>query len=90
MILDRISDRYFEVAGTFFGFLASATIATQVYAECSTATPSTVSVAYVTGFLITFTFWTLYGIRFRRVALWLANGIAVLVQTLLLIVILMK
>jgi len=90
MILSRIPDKHFEVAGTVFGFLASATIAVQVYAECSTKTPSTVSTLYAAGFLIIFLFWTIYGIKFDRVALWLTNGGAVCVQTILLVAILLK
>jgi hypothetical protein len=90
MILSRIPDKYFEIAGTVFGFLASATIATQVYAEYSTNRPSTMSVVYTVGFLVIFVFWTLYGVRFKRVALWLTNAFAVLMQALLLLVILLK
>jgi uncharacterized protein with PQ loop repeat len=90
MILSRIPERHFEVAGTVFGVLASVTIAAQVHAEYSTSAPSTVSTVYATGFLVIFGFWTLYGIRFNRVALWLTNGIAVLVQSILLLVIVMK
>jgi hypothetical protein len=90
MILSRIPDKYFEIAGAVFGFLASATIAAQIYAEYSTDRPSTMSTVYATGFLIIFAFWTLYGLRFSRVALWLTNGIAVLMQTVLLLVIVLK
>jgi len=90
MNLSRIPERQFEVAGTVFGFLASTTIAAQVYAEYSTNRPSTLSPFYVTGFLAIFIFWTLYGVRFNRVAIWLTNGIAALMQTILLLVILLK
>ncbi len=90
MILKRIPDKYFEIAGTVFGLLASLTIAAQVYAECRTDEPSTMSFLYVFGYLVIFLFWTLYGFRFKRVALWLTNGIAVLMQAILLVVILLK
>ncbi len=90
MILSFISDKSFEIAGTAFGLLGSAAIATQVHAEYSTDQPSTVSLVYVVGFLIIFTFWTLYGVRFKRIAIWLPNGIATLIQALLLAVILLK
>ncbi len=89
-MLSRIPERHFEVAGTVFGVLASVTIATQVHAEYATRAPSTVSPIYATGFLVIFGFWTLYGIRFNRIALWLTNGIAALIQALLLLVIAMK
>ncbi len=90
MILQRIPDRYFEVAGMIFGLLACLSIALQVHAECSTDTPSTMSKSYVIGFLVIFAFWAFYGVRFRRAALWITNGIAVLMQTILLIVISFK
>jgi MtN3 and saliva related transmembrane protein len=89
-MLKRIPDKYFEAMGTVVGFLASLSIAAQVYAEYSSETPSTVSTVYVLGFLAIFVFWTFYGLRFKRPALWITNGIAVLAQLLLLIVILCK
>jgi len=89
-MLRNIPDRYFEAAGTIFGLLASLSIASQVWAEWSTDKPSTLSITYALGFLVIFAFWTLYGVRFRRAALWITNGIAVATQTLLLIVISLK
>jgi uncharacterized protein with PQ loop repeat len=90
MILQRIPDKYFEAMGTLIGFLASLGIATQIYAERISERTSTVSPVYVMSFLVIFMFWTIYGLRFRRPALWITNGLAVLVQALLLLVILMK
>lgn len=90
MLLNRIAERHFEIAGTVFGLLASATIATQVYTEYASDQPSTVSPVYVVGFLVIFAFWTLYGIRFNRFAMWLTNGIATLAQAIFLLVILLK
>ncbi len=90
MIFATIPDKYFEIAGTFFGFLASATIGAQVIKEFSTDTPSTMSPLYVVGFLVIFVFWTLYGIRFNRMALWLTNGVAVVMQSLLVIITFLK
>ena len=46
--------------------------------------------SYAAGFVVIFLFWTLYGVRFRRVALWLTNGIAVAMQLLLLTVTALK
>jgi len=89
-MIKRIPDRYFEAAGTVFGLVACLSIASQVWAEWSTDRPSTVSTAYAVGFLAIFAFWTLYGVRFGRAALWITNGIAVATQTLLLIVISIK
>ncbi|MBT3294995.1 MAG: hypothetical protein HN919_21625 [Verrucomicrobia bacterium] len=90
MILQRIPDNYFEIAGTGFGLLASVSIAAQVHAEFTTHVPSTVSSAYAFGFFFIFAYWTVYGLRFKRPALWLTNGIASLMQILLLVAILRK
>ena len=89
-MLDKIPERHFETAGTVFGLMACLSIAAQVYAEFTTHTASTVSRAYAFGFLFIFVFWTLYGARFKRPALWLTNGIAALIQVLLLVAILRK
>ena len=90
MIFSRIPDKQFEVAGTFVGLFASVAIGTQIYAEYFTDSPSTISPAYVLGFLFIFFFWTIYGIKFGRVAIWLTNGIAVCMQALLLAIIMLK
>ena len=86
-MLKQIPDKYFEISGTGFGLLACASIAMQVVAEFRSDAPSTISIGYALGFLAVFLFWTLYGIRFRRAALWITNGVAVVMQLLLLIAI---
>lgn len=83
-------NRYFEIAGTCVGLLACASVASQVYAEFSTTAPSTLSYLHTIGFLIMFAFWTAYGLRFGRIAVWLTNGIATCIQTLLLVAVLLK
>ena len=90
MILAKIPDRYFEVAGTVVGLSASAFIGLQVVAELRNPDPSTLSPGYVAGFLLIFLFWAVYGFRFNRMALWLTNVIAVLLQAILLAIILLK
>lgn len=90
VILPQISDRSFEAAGTFFGLMSCVTIATQIHAEHSNPEPSTLSYAYVLGFGIVYLFWTLYGIRFRKTAIWLTNSVGVLMQALLLAIIIFK
>lgn len=84
-MLNRIPKSFFAAAGTLCGLAASACIAAQVYAEHTSAAPSTLSPVYASGFLVIFLFWTVYGLRFRRPALWLTNGIASVMQTLLLL-----
>jgi uncharacterized protein with PQ loop repeat len=88
--MNKIPEKYFEMAGTFFGLVACMSIATQVYAEITTDAPSTLSITYTGGFLIIFIFWSIYGLRFKRPALWVTNSIAVVIQILLLIAIIRK
>jgi len=90
MILEKIPDKYYEVMGTIIGLFASVSIGTQVFTEYSIDTPSTMSSFYAIGFLCIFMFWTIYGIRFQRVALWLTNGAAAFMQILLLVIIFLK
>lgn len=88
-MLRKIPERYFELAGVGCGFMGCATIATQVCTEVRIAGPSTLSPVYTIGFLLIFIFWTLYGVRFRRYALWLTNGIATVLQTVLVLIVLL-
>jgi len=90
MILEKIPDKYYEVMGIIVGLFASVSIGIQVFAEYSIDSSSTMSPFYTIGFLCIFIFWTIYGIRFRRVALWLTNGTAAFMQTLLLVIICLK
>lgn len=86
-MLTKISENVFEVMGTVVGVLASLSIATQIHAEALARTPSTLSTLYASGVLFIFVFWTVYGLRFKRPALWITNGLAALMQIVLLVVI---
>lgn len=72
-----------EAAGIIAGFFGCACIANQAYAEWTANGPSSLSLPYTAGFLLIFIFWTSYGARFRRTALWTMNGVAALLQTAL-------
>lgn len=89
-LLDRIPDRAFEGAGTLVGVLASVFVALQIHTELAHSGPSSLSSAYVLGFLAIFLFWTVYGLRFGRLAIWLTNAIAGVFQSVLLCIILLK
>jgi len=91
-ILRRVvsSGGAWEMAGTTAGLCGCGCIAAQVWRECSSRGASSLSIGYVVGFLAIFAFWTAYGVRFSRPALWLTNGIGTGLQAALLIVILLK
>ena len=75
-----------EIAGTLAGLCGCACIALQVIKECTSEGPSSLSMGYTIGFLVIFAFWTMYGVRFRRPALWTTNGLATLLQAALIAV----
>ena len=89
-MLSKLPERSFEIMGTIVGIVASLSVATQVHAELTTRDPTTLSASYTLGFLFVFVFWTMYGLRFKRAALWITNGLAAIMQAILLIVIRLK
>jgi hypothetical protein len=88
MILSKISERLFEVAGVCIGFIGPVLISLQIRAEWQSQTPSSLSPAYLGGFLLVYFFWFLYGVRFNRVAVWFGNFLGVVLQTILLVLVL--
>lgn len=88
--LYHIPESIFETIGVIFGFGACFVIAIQVYKEYRSNTPSTLSLGFLIGWIFIYLFWGLYGVRFGAMALWLTNGIAVIVQTALLVIVLKK
>ncbi|MFA6287047.1 MAG: hypothetical protein WC661_06630 [Opitutaceae bacterium] len=90
MILRKIPDSVFEATGTVVGFAASMLIALQIQAELGRESRSTLSISYVGGFMLIFLFWTVYGLRFKRIAMWLTNGTATVLQATLLAITLFR
>jgi len=81
--VDRVGAAQWERAGVAMGLLACASIGSQLVHEISSPTPSSLSWTFTLGFAVVYGFWCLYGLRFRRPAIWLANGIASVLQLLL-------
>jgi len=88
--IDRVGDRHWERTGTAMGLLACASIASQLAHELSSATPSSLSWPFLLGFAVAYSFWCLYGLRFRRPAIWLSNGVAAALQAVLTAVAVLK
>lgn len=80
----------FETIGIFAGLTACFVVAIQVWKEYKSNLPSSLSLSYVIGWVFIYAFWGLYGIRFETVALWLTNGIAVILQIALCIIVIKK
>ena len=88
--VDRIADPHWERVGLAMGLLACASIASQLVHELSSRAQSSLSWPFLLGFALVYAFWLLYGLRFRRVAIWLSNGVAVVLQLLLAAVAVLK
>ncbi len=88
--LDGINESVFEAMGTIFGLFACSTIVIQLIKEIRHKTQSSISNFYLIGWVLIFLFWALYGIRFRAIALYVTNGIALILQVTLCIVIFRK
>jgi uncharacterized protein with PQ loop repeat len=88
--VDRVGDAHWERVGLAMGLLACASIASQLVHELSSRTPSSLSWPFLLGFALVYAFWLLYGLRFRRMAIWLSNGVAVVLQLLLIVVAVLK
>jgi MtN3 and saliva related transmembrane protein len=88
--LERIKEAHWERVGLAMGLLACASIASQLVHELSSRTPSSLSRPFLVGFALVYAFWFLYGLRFRREAIWLSNGVAVVLQLLLTAVAVLK
>lgn len=88
MILSKIPERLFEIAGVGIGFIGPVLITLQIRTEWLSRTPSSLSPGYVAGFLLVYFFWFLYGVRFKRIAVWFGNLLGVILQTILLFLVL--
>jgi hypothetical protein len=88
--LERIGDAWWERVGLAMGLLACASIASQLVHELLSPGPSSLSWAFLSGFALVYAFWFLYGLRFRHVAIWLSNGVAMALQLALALVAVLK
>ena len=84
--LDFIPESIFEIIGSLTGFASCFVITIQIRKEYRSQTLSSLSSSYTIGWGIIYFFWGLYGIRFNAIAIWLTNGIAVVLQLILYIV----
>lgn len=88
--LGRIPDRLWEISGLRSGLSSAFYIVLQIRSELAAQGPTTLSFAFVAGNLLNIVFWLLYGIRFRRWAIWIVNAACLLAQSTLLAVIVVR
>lgn len=90
ILLQRIPAAWLESFGTFAAGLAWLAIGAQLHGEIITPGASHLAILNVVGFLLCFSFWTIYGLRFARPAVWIGNLVAVILQLALLAVVIYK
>ena len=71
--MQRDSEAWWEHAGTLISGVAWVSVSAQFCVEWRSKGPSSLSPVNVFGFLLVFLFWTLYGLRFRRRAIFLGQ-----------------
>ena len=89
-LLNLIPASIFETIGIIAGLTACFTVAAQVRKEFLSKMPSSLSWVFLIGWVFIYSFWFLYGMRFGALAIWLTNGIAVILQISLFIVVIRK
>ena len=79
------SEKLWEIGGKIIGISTSVAILLQIIRVFQVQGSSSLSLPYLSVFIVIYGFWTLYGFRFRRIAVWLTNIIALCLQAALLI-----
>jgi uncharacterized protein with PQ loop repeat len=84
----QTSDKSWDIAGVIFGAIGSLAILGQLINELQLTTKSSLSLSFLLGYVAVFAFWLLYGLRFKRPAIIITNGVCLLLQSALLGVVL--
>ncbi len=85
--INAIPASLFESIGIVAGLTACFVLLIQLIKEYRSTTPSSLSNTFLIGWIFIYAFWGLYGVRFEALALWLTNGIALLLQIILCVVV---
>lgn len=78
-----------EIFGMVVGFSMSGLILIQIISDITNSAPSTMAYEYLVGYTLVTAYWTAYGFKFKRKAIWTTNLMACLFQMILLIAVLM-
>ena len=88
--LDFIPKSIFEGVGVAAGIGVSFIILSQIIKEYRSHQASTLTFGFLFGWLFVYTFWCLYGFRMGTIAIWMSNGLAIILQLILCIIVLRK
>lgn len=89
-ILKLIPDVAYETIGIIAGLIGCSVIGIQVITEYKQHHRSSLSYAFLFGWLGIYMFWAIYGIRYEALALFIPNTVASILQVAMIIVILQK
>ena len=90
MTLSTLPAHWFERTGLFMSVLGCAAIGAQVTREWTDGHASTLSWTFLLSSLTLYVFWTLYGLRFSRPAIWIGNVVAAALQVSLMAIVALK
>ncbi|KZN29072.1 hypothetical protein [Pseudoalteromonas luteoviolacea] len=82
------NERYWDVAGILFGAIAGIALLGQLFNEMERQGDSTLSMTFLFGYVVVFSFWLLYGVRFKRPAIIVTNLACLILQSWIVIVVL--
>lgn len=88
--LQSLPESLFEITGLLIVFFVCFITAIQIVKEYNSKQISSLSLGYVIGWVFVYLFWFIYGIRFQTIALWVTNGLALILQIGLCIVVFRK
>lgn len=89
-ILKLIPDIAYETIGIIAGLIGCSVIGIQVITEYKQNHRSSLSYAFLFGWLFIYMFWAVYGIRYEALALFIPNTVASILQIAMIVVILRK
>ena len=89
-ILKLIPDIAYETIGIIAGLIGCSVIGIQVITEYKQHHRSSLSYAFLFGWLFIYMFWAVYGIRYEALALFIPNTVASILQIAMIVVILQK
>tara|TARA_R110002049_G_scaffold47596_2_gene137133 strand:+ start:289760 stop:290059 length:300 start_codon:yes stop_codon:yes gene_type:complete len=88
--LRSIPASLFELIGIIAGLTGCLILLIQLIKESKSNNPSSLTTAFLMGWLFIYAFWGLYGMRFETIALWFTIAIAFVLQLILCTVVFKK
>lgn len=81
------SDKYWDISGLIFGAIGCFAILGQLLNELEIQGKTSLSLSFLIGYVAVFSFWFLYGLRFKRPAIIITNAVCLILQSALLLIV---